>query len=195
MGVVPESSVPHLNISVNYWPIWMKLMAFNQKFYIDYVSITFKSTTPLLGDVALGRCGTWELCTSFNISVNNWPIWMKLMSFNQKFDVDYIFITSKSATPLLGGVAPESCVPHLNISVNNWPIWMKLMSFNQKFDIDYIFITSKSATPLLGGVVLDGCGTWELCASFKYLSQLLTDLDETNGIQSEILHRLHIYHI
>ena len=71
---------------------------------------------------------------------------------------------------------------------------MKLMSFNQKFDIDYIFITSKSATPLLGGVALDGCGTWELCTSFKYLSQLLTDLDETNVIQSEIWHRLHIYH-
>ena len=68
------------------------------------------------------------------------------------------------------------------------------MSFNQKFDIDYIYITFKSATPLLVGVALGGCGTWELRTSFKYLSQLLTDLDETNGIQSEILHRLHIYH-
>ena len=60
------------------------------------------------------------------------------------------------------------------------------MAFNQKFYIDYIFITFKSATPLLGGVALGRCGTWELCTSFKYLSQLLTDLDETNVIQSEI---------
>ena len=33
-------------------------MAFNQKFYIDYIFITFKSATPLLGGVALGGCGT-----------------------------------------------------------------------------------------------------------------------------------------
>ena len=80
-----------------------------------------------------------------------------------------------------------------NISAIYWAILMKPMSFNQKFYIDYIYITFKSATPLLMGVVLGGCGTQELRTSFKYLSQLLTDLDETNGIQSEIFHGLHIY--
>ena len=55
---------------------------------------------------------------------------------------------------------------------------MKPTSINQKFFIDYLSMTIKSATPFLGGVALGGCGTWELRTSFKYLSQLLTDLDE-----------------
>ena len=71
---------------------------------------------------------------------------------------------------------------------------MKPMSFNQKFYIVYMFITFNSATPLLVGVALGGCGTWVLRTSFSYLSQLLSDLDETNVIESEILRRLHIYH-
>ena len=41
----------------------------------------------------------------------------------------------------------------------------------------------------LGGVALGGVAVER---SFTYLSHLLTDLDETNVIQSEIFHRLHI---
>ena len=63
------------------------------------------------------------------------------------------------------------------------------MSFNQKFYIYYIYIIPKSATPFLMGVTLES-----YIPHFKYLSQLLTKLDETNGIQSEILHTLNIHH-
>ena len=71
---------------------------------------------------------------------------------------------------------------------------MKPIAFNQKYYTDYIFVTFKIATPLLLGMALGGCGTLDLHTSFKYLSKLFTDLNETNGIQSEILHRLYIYH-
>ena len=64
------------------------------------------------------------------------------------------------------------------------------MTFNQIFFVDYIFIFILSATPLLGGVAPGGVAVER---SFTYLSHLFTDLDETNVIQSEIFHRLHIY--
>ena len=66
---------------------------------------------------------------------------MKPSPFNHKFVIVYIFLTPKTATPLLVGVAIGGCgscvfVPHLPISAIYLPIWTK---FNHKFFIDYIF--------------------------------------------------------
>ena len=61
----------------------------------------------------------------------------------------------------------------------------------------HIYHFFKYHTPLSGrkkGVALSGCGTWKaLCTSLTYLSCLITDLDKTNTIQSQIKYRLHIY--
>ena len=69
---------------------------------------------------------------------------------------------------------------------------MKPPPFDHKFVIVYIFLTPKSATPLPVGVALGECGSCGLCTSFTLLSHLMTDLDKTNVIQSQIFHRLHI---
>ena len=51
----------------------MKAMSFNQKFYIDYIYIPFKSATPLLMGVVLGGCGTQDLRTLFKyLSIIDW---------------------------------------------------------------------------------------------------------------------------
>ena len=51
--------------------------------------------------------------------------------------------------------------------------------------------SQKCHKPLVG-VALGGCGSCVLCTSFTLLSHLMTDLDKTNVIQSQIFHRLHI---
>merc|ERR1712055_1192461 len=107
--------------------------------------------------VALGGVALKYSKTHFLILAIYGPIWMKPMSINHKFFIDYIIIIFESATPLLvgvalGGVALKCSKTHFLISAIYGPIWTKPMSINHKFFIDYIFIIFESATPLLVGV-------------------------------------------
>ena len=80
---------------------------------------------------------------------------MKPMSFNQKNLIDYLYITFKSTTPLLGGVVIRGValqcphtITHLPISAIYGLIWIKPTPFNQIFLMDNISITFKCSTPL-----------------------------------------------
>ena len=103
---------------------------------------------------------------------------MKPTPFNHKFLIYFIFITFKSASPLLvgvalRGVALKCSVPHLPISAIYGLIWMKPTPFNHKFLIDYISITFKVPHPFWWVWHL---GVWHLSAQYLiYLSQPIID--------------------
>ena len=99
----------------------MKPTPFDQKFYVYYIVFTHKSATPLLVGVALRGVALKCSVPHLSISAIYGPIWMKPTPFNHKFLIYFIFITFKSASPLLvgvalRGVALKCSVPHLPIS-------------------------------------------------------------------------------
>ena len=79
----------------------MKPTPFNHIFLIDYIFITFKSATPLLGCVALRSVALKNSVPRLTISAIYGSIWIKPTPFNPIFLINYIFITFRSATPLL----------------------------------------------------------------------------------------------
>ena len=110
----------------------MKPMSFNQKFYIDYIFITFKSATPLLVGVALGA-------DMHDIS-RNIVVWTTCRRF------DHVILVSSRL-----GHRPKCCVILVLSVTCCWKCRVVSMLDNMLFDMSSEYVIGQHVVTLAKG--------------------------------------------